>query len=94
MDTSEQSRFQWGAAAKVFLAVSIIGALNWGLIGFFNFNLVAAIFGGSVGESSTATRVIYAIVGLAGLAAIFVTPWGTRRIGEGVHLHLRRRSAV
>jgi uncharacterized membrane protein YuzA (DUF378 family) len=92
MDTREQSHFQWSAAAKVFLVVSIIGALNWGLVGFFNFNLVAAIFGGTVGESSTATRVIYALVGLAGLAAIFVTPWGTRRIGEG--LHLRRRTTV
>ena len=92
MEASEQTRFQWGVAAKVFLGICIIGALNWGLVGFFNFNLVAAIFGGSTGTSSAATRVIYAIVGLAGLVAIFVTPWGTRRIGSGVHL--RRRATV
>ncbi|HVW29242.1 MAG TPA: DUF378 domain-containing protein [Polyangiaceae bacterium] len=88
MDTGNQANLQWGIAAKLFLAVAIIGALNWGLIGFFNFNLVAAIFG----DRSAAARVIYALVGLAGIAAIFVTPWGTRRIGEG--MHLRRRSTV
>jgi uncharacterized membrane protein YuzA (DUF378 family) len=88
MDAREQTNLQWSVAAKLFLVIAIIGALNWGLVGFFNFNLVAAIFG----ESSAASRVIYALVGLAGLAAIFVTPWGTRRIGEG--MHLRRRSTV
>ncbi len=41
----------------------IIGALNWGLMGFFDYNLVGAIFGG-------AARVIYALVGLAGLFEI------------------------
>lgn len=89
MEAQEQNRFQWGVAAKLFLALAIVGALNWGLIGFFRFDLVAAIFGGTVGDSSPATRVIYALVGLAGLAAIFVTPWGTRRIGSGVHLRRR-----
>lgn len=88
MDTQSQANRQWSVAAKLFLAIAILGALNWGLIGFFNFNLVAAIFG----DRSAAARVIYALVGLAGIAAIFVTPWGTRRMGEG--LHLRRRSTV
>jgi hypothetical protein len=56
---------------KVALVVAIIGAVNWGLIGFFNWNLVDAIFGGgSAEETSTLSRVIYALVGLAGLAAI------------------------
>lgn len=44
----------------------IIGALNWGLIGFFDLNLVTAIFG----EASTVTRVIYAVVGIASLVEI------------------------
>ncbi|MDO5417491.1 MAG: DUF378 domain-containing protein [Lachnospiraceae bacterium] len=44
------------------LTVSIIGAVNWGLIGFFNFNLVAFLFG-----SSWLSRIIYALVGLCGL---------------------------
>jgi uncharacterized protein len=52
---------------KALLAVVIIGALNWGLIGFFNWNLVDAVFGGgSREETSTASRIVYALVGLAG----------------------------
>jgi uncharacterized membrane protein YuzA (DUF378 family) len=45
----------------------IIGALNWGLIGFFNFDLVAALFGG---PTSFLSRVVYALVGISGLIAI------------------------
>jgi uncharacterized membrane protein YuzA (DUF378 family) len=61
--------------AKVLIAIAIIGAVNWGLIGFFNFNLVDAIFGGgSAEETSGISRVIYALVGLAGLAAIAFLP--------------------
>ena len=67
------------------LILSIIGALNWGLIGFFNFNLVDAIFGGGAHETtSTLSRIIYVIVGLAGLALVFLAPWqhaGARPIG-------------
>jgi len=48
-------------------ALLIIGALNWGLVGFFGFNLVAAV----LGEATAFTRVIYAIVGLSGLYEIF-----------------------
>lgn len=88
MDTRDNTNLQWSGAAKLFLAVAIIGALNWGLIGLFNFNLVAAIFG----EGSTASRIVYALVGLAGLAAAFMTPWGTRRMGEGAHF--KRRSTA
>jgi uncharacterized membrane protein YuzA (DUF378 family) len=42
----------------------IIGALNWGLIGFFNYNLVSVIFGGS---DTTGARIVYSLVGIAGL---------------------------
>jgi uncharacterized membrane protein YuzA (DUF378 family) len=56
---------------KVLLTIAIIGALNWGLVGFFNWNLVDAIFGGGAREETSGfSRFIYAIVGLAGLAAI------------------------
>ena len=51
------------------LVLVIIGAINWGLIGFFQFDLVAAIFGGQL---SVWSRIIYAIVGLAGLWGISV----------------------
>ena len=43
--------------------LSIIGCLNWGLIGLFRFDLVAWLFGG---QSSVFSRIVYAIVGLAG----------------------------
>jgi uncharacterized membrane protein YuzA (DUF378 family) len=48
------------------LLLVVIGAVNWGLIGFFNFNLVAAIFG----DMTTLSRIIYALVGIAGLYAL------------------------
>ena len=48
----------------IALILIIIGALNWGLWGFFQFDLVAAIFHGS---STGAARVVYAIIGLSGL---------------------------
>ena len=59
------------ALTKIASLIAIIGAINWGLIGFFNWNLVDAIFGGGSREqTSTASRVIYALVGLAGLLSI------------------------
>ncbi|WP_188455349.1 DUF378 domain-containing protein [Virgibacillus oceani] len=52
---------------RIALALVIIGAINWGLIGFFQFDLVAAIFGGQDGALA---RIIYALVGLSGLYCI------------------------
>ena len=51
---------------KIALVLIIIGAINWGLIGFYNFNLVAVIFG----EMTWISRVIYALVGISGLWGI------------------------
>jgi uncharacterized protein len=48
---------------RIALILTIIGAINWGLIGFFGFNLVAAIFG----DNSALSRIIYGLVGIAGL---------------------------
>lgn len=45
------------------ITISIIGAINWGLIGFFGFDLVAFLFG----NMSWLARIIYAIVGISGL---------------------------
>jgi uncharacterized protein len=60
---------------KVLLAIAIIGAINWGLVGFFNWNLVDAIFGGGAREETSGpSRFIYALVGLAGLASAFLLP--------------------
>lgn len=48
---------------KIALVFTIIGALNWGLIGLFDFNLVTTLFG----DMTMLTRIVYIIVGLAGL---------------------------
>ncbi|ULT56309.1 DUF378 domain-containing protein [Neobacillus drentensis] len=53
--------------SRVALVLVIIGAINWGLIGFFQFDLVAALFGG---QDSALSRIIYSLVGLSGLACL------------------------
>jgi uncharacterized protein len=52
--------------AKSALALVIVGALNWLLVGAFHFDLVAAIFG----NMSLLARVVYVVVGLAGLYCV------------------------
>jgi len=50
----------------IALILVIIGAINWGLIGFFGFNLVDTLFG----VGTALSRIIYALVGLSGLWCI------------------------
>lgn len=50
----------------IALILVVIGAVNWGLIGFFNFDLVKMIFG----EMTLISRIIYALVGVSGLYAL------------------------
>jgi uncharacterized membrane protein YuzA (DUF378 family) len=46
--------------------LTIVGGLNWGLVGLFKFDLVAAVFGGmQFGEVNVASRIVYALVGLS-----------------------------
>ena len=52
---------------KIALIIAIIGALNWGLVGLFSFDLVAWISGGT---TSLLARIIYVIVALAGIWCI------------------------
>ncbi len=52
---------------RLALVLMIIGALNWLLVGLFNYDLVAAIFGGN---TSLVSRIVYTIVGIAGLYGI------------------------
>ncbi len=52
---------------KFALTLAIVGALNWGSVGLFGFDLVAFLFGGQMGVVS---RVVYTLVGLAGLWCI------------------------
>ena len=54
---------------KIALVLIIIGAINWGLIGLFKFNLVEMIFG----DMTVLARIIYALVGISGL-------WGIKLI--------------
>ncbi len=51
---------------KIALVISIIGCINWGLVGFFNFNLVEYLFG----DESMLTRIVYILVLLSGLVNI------------------------
>jgi len=53
--------------SKTALTIVIIGAINWLLVGLFRYDLVAAIFGGA---SAPVSRIIYVIVGIAGLYCI------------------------
>ena len=53
---------------KICLLLTIIGAINWGLIGIFDFNLVDTIFG----TGSMLSRIIYSLVVIAGLVNIYL----------------------
>ncbi len=52
--------------ARTALALVIVGALNWLLVGLFHFDLVAAIFG----QMSVLSRIVYAVVGLSGIYSL------------------------
>lgn len=52
---------------RIALILTVIGALNWGSIGLFQFDVVAWLFGG---QASLLSRIIYAVVGLAGIWCI------------------------
>ena len=51
---------------KIALVISIIGCLNWGLVGLFNFNLVEYLFG----DGSLLTKIVYVLVFISGLIEI------------------------
>jgi uncharacterized protein len=59
----------------ISMALLIIGGINWGLIGLFNFNLVATLFG----PTSALTRLIYVVVGLCALYTIYTGSKLSRR---------------
>jgi uncharacterized membrane protein YuzA (DUF378 family) len=55
------------AVTKVSLLLLMVGGLNWGLVGFFDYNLVDTV----LGAGSTAAMVVYDIVGLAAVYTVF-----------------------
>ena len=52
------------ALRYIALTLVIIGALNWGLVGFFKFDFIAWLFGG---DKAALSRILYALIGLSGL---------------------------
>ncbi len=56
------------AFVKILSVLCLIGALNWGLIGIFGFDLVASLFG----VMSVLSRIVYALVGLSAIGLIIV----------------------
>lgn len=58
----------------IALALVVIGALNWALVGLFDFDLVAALFG----VQSLLSRTIYVLVGVSGLYLALARPWRER----------------
>ena len=51
----------------ITLVLVIVGALNWGLVGLFEFDLVAAIVGKDFGEVNVVSRIVYILVGVSGI---------------------------
>jgi uncharacterized protein len=66
----------------ITLVLVVIGALNWGLVGLAQFDLVAALFGMRFGEVSAVTSLIYILVALSGLYQLFA---GMRRPAAVTH---------
>jgi uncharacterized protein len=71
----------------IVMILLIIGGLNWGLVGLFDFDLVAAIFGGTVGTYSAMSRIIFVIVGAAALYGFaLLAPLTNRRTTDDVQV--------
>lgn len=58
------------------LVLVVVGAVNWGLVGIAQFDLVAAVFGG---QTSPVARIVYTLVGLAGLSLLATSFAGERQ---------------
>ena len=60
-------RKEWIGMDRLSLLLVIVGAVNWGLVGLFQFDLIAFLFGG---QASLISRVLYTVVGAAGIWSI------------------------
>ncbi len=69
---------------KICLVLSIIGCINWGLVGLFSFDLVAWIFGGS---TMILSRIIYTVIALAGIWCISLLFKDTSEEAVGTKQH-------
>lgn len=61
-------KYKYNTVDLVASVLATVGAINWGLVSVFDFDLVASLFG----EMTTLSRVVYGLVGLAGLYMIYV----------------------
>lgn len=68
-DTSHQAKNRMTAAEWIPMLLLIVGGLNWGLVGLFDFNLVASLFG----EGTTLSRAVYIAVGLSALYSLYLS---------------------
>jgi uncharacterized protein len=66
-NVTHRSATRMSALDWVAMVLLIIGGLNWGLVGLFNFDLVATLFG----QMSALSRVVYVLVGLSALYSIY-----------------------
>jgi uncharacterized membrane protein YuzA (DUF378 family) len=66
--------------AAVVLAV---GGINWGLVGLFEFDLVAWLFGEEFGETNTITRIVYVLVGVSALVTLAGLAFAQTRVPIG-----------
>ncbi len=64
---------------KLALILSIVGAVNWGLVGIFRFDLVGWLFGG---QTAVISRIIFTLVGLAGLWCVSLLFRDSRELAE------------
>ncbi len=64
---------------RIALILVIVGALNWLLVGLFQYDLVAALFGG---QAALVSRIVYTLVGLAGIWSVSLLFRDRERAGE------------
>jgi len=75
----------------IALVLVIVGALNWGLVGLFEFDLVAEITGDTFGETNPVSRIVYVLVGAAGAyLALTVLPAMLRSTDRPRREHIAR----
>lgn len=90
--TSNSSGTTFVGQAALWL--SAIGAVNWGLVGIADFDLVRALLGGETSTpASGVSRVVYALVGIAGLALAAVGPRLRARSSDAHAAHAVRQPA-
>lgn len=87
MERTQQKDWTLNPIDWVFLVLTLVGALNWGLVGLFGFDLVAALFGGM----TTGARIIYTIIGLSAVCAIIEI---ARHLHASTYAETRREPGI